>query len=125
MLGIRPVLVVDDYAEIREFVKLALRDQGYVVHTAEHAPAALERIDLEAFAVILLDGQMPVKDGTEFVREYRSIPGHQPHVVVMTAEDNAQQYAEQIQADAYVSQPLDVDQIVAAVSLIIQKSGRP
>jgi CheY-like chemotaxis protein len=64
----RSVLVVDDYAELRDFVRLAFRDEGYRVRTAEHGTAALQHIGVDTFDVILLDIQMPVMDGVPCVR---------------------------------------------------------
>ena len=122
---IRPVLVVDHDAEICDHVTMALRDQGYLVHRAEQGAQAIETIDKEAFAIIFLDVSMPVIDGREFVRAYRSVPGHQPHLVVMTAERDIQEYAEQIDADAYIVKPLDADQILETVSELINRTGRP
>jgi hypothetical protein len=53
---------------IRDFITLALGDDGYTVRGAENGAAALDVIRVDTFAVILLDIQMPVMDGLEFVR---------------------------------------------------------
>src|ERR1044072_4296794 len=86
------VLVVDDQKEIRELATLALQDAGYTVHSVEHGRAALEAVRNEAISVILLDMHMPVMDGWQFVRAYRSIPTLHVPLVVMTAAHDARQY---------------------------------
>jgi CheY-like chemotaxis protein len=111
----RSVLVVDDFADIREFLTLVLEDRGYRVRAAEHGAAALETIKRETFGVILLDIQMPVMDGLEFVRNYRSLPGHQAHLVVMTAGHDAALYAEHVGADRYLAKPFELDAVVTLV----------
>jgi two-component system chemotaxis response regulator CheY len=115
----RSVLVVDDQPEIRDLLKLVLAEYGYPVRTAEHGAAALETIKANTFGVILLDIQMPVMDGLEFVQAYRAQPGHQAPLVVITAGHDAKQYAEMVQADAYLSKPFDLDTVLATVGELI------
>jgi len=111
----RSVLVVDDFADIRELLRLALEEEGYRVRVCEHGAAALEMVERETFGVILLDIQMPVMDGVEFVRVYRSLPGHQAHLVVMTAGHNARLYAERVGADRYLAKPFELDEVLTLV----------
>ena len=122
---IRPVLVVNHDAEICDGVTMALCDQGYLVHRAEQGAQAIETIDKEAFAIIFLDVSMPVMDGREFVRAYRSVPGPPAAPGRDDGGTDIQEYAEQIDADAYIAKPLDADQIMETVSELINRTGRP
>jgi signal transduction histidine kinase/CheY-like chemotaxis protein len=84
----RPVLVVDDDAEVRQLLRRMLEPEGYAVVEAENGRLALERLREASPSVILLDLMMPEMDGFEFVAEFRrheawrAIP-----IVVITAKD--------------------------------------
>ena len=118
MVGSRAVLVIDDQADIRSLLKILLQGHGYQVSTAQHGAAALEKIELDTFSVILLDVQLPVMDGVEFVRAYRSLPGHQAQIVIMTAGHSAKEYAEQVRADRYLAKPFDLDEVLGVVGTL-------
>ena len=57
------ILVVDDEPLIREVVVDLLRDEGYVVVIADDGHAALEVVQQEAPALVLMDVMMPRMDG--------------------------------------------------------------
>jgi GAF domain-containing protein/CheY-like chemotaxis protein/anti-sigma regulatory factor (Ser/Thr protein kinase) len=84
----RPVLIVDDDAEIRELLRRMLEPEGYAIVEAENGRVALERLRGVSPSVVLLDLMMPEMDGFEFVTEFRgreswrAIP-----IVVITARD--------------------------------------
>ncbi|MBF6589132.1 MAG: response regulator [Ktedonobacterales bacterium] len=64
-----PVLVVDDNREIREALRLALEDAGYVVAEAEDGARALEVLrEATEGMVVLLDVMMPRLDGPAVLR---------------------------------------------------------
>lgn len=89
------VLVVDDEAAVRDFVRLALVHAGYAVHLAADARAALDafRAAPEKFSLVLTDVRMPGRTGADlaadlraaapalpvvFMTGYSSGPSHQP-----------------------------------------------
>jgi two-component system, OmpR family, response regulator MprA len=109
------VLVVDDHAEIRDLLKLALVDEGYTVRSAENGAAALERIRADTFAVILTDIQMPIMDGVEFVRLYRALRGHQAGLLIMTAVLDRIGCAEKVDADRFLTKPFELDDVLTMV----------
>ena len=104
----RRILVVDDDESIRQFIEMALADKGYEIVTAEHGRAALERIAAARPDLILLDMRMPVMDGWAFAKAYEKTPKPHAPVVVLTAARDAEQYALQIVADAYLPKPFDL-----------------
>lgn len=109
------VLVVDDQKEIRELATLALQAAGFTVHTARNGAEALEAVQNESVKVILLDMHMPVMNGWQFVRAYRSIPANDAPVVVMTAAHDARRYALEVEADRFLSKPFELDELIATV----------
>jgi CheY-like chemotaxis protein len=109
------VLVVDDDDSIREFVSVALTDEGYDVLTAADGAEALETVRRRMPGVILLDMRMPVMDGWEFSRAYRASPEPHAPIVVVTAARDVEDRARQIEADGYLAKPFDLDDLLAIV----------
>src|SRR3954468_19892351 len=114
------VLVVDDDDNIREFVSLALLGEGHDVQTANNGAVALERVQMISPDVILLDMRMPVMDGWQFATAYRQLPGPHANVVVMTAARDATRSAAEIDADAHLAKPFELDQLLDLVATLAQ-----
>lgn len=76
--GVRPalsgvhVLLVDDEADAREMMSVALETYGATVVSAASADAALRELDRSRVDVLLADIAMPDKDGYELIREVRA-----------------------------------------------------
>jgi CheY-like chemotaxis protein len=70
-VGTERVLVVDDQNEIRDLVRDVLQGAGYVVTMARDGAEALERIQAQAFDLVITDLGMPGISGWEVARESR------------------------------------------------------
>jgi len=87
----RPRLVVDDNAHAREVLGEMLRRMGFAVTAVESGADALDEVRrAEAarrpYALVLLDWQMPGKDGITTAREIRNLPLlDAPHLVMVSA----------------------------------------
>jgi len=110
-----PVLVVEDDASILDVVRSALEAEGYDVRTATNGQEGLERLADGKVSLVLLDMRMPVLDGWQFAKELKRRAIDVP-VVVMTAAQNARRWAEEIEADAYLSKPFDLDDLLDTVA---------
>lgn len=119
----RPVLVVDDDESIREFISVALMDEGYAVQTAADGAEALVSIKQERPGVILLDMRMPIMDGWEFSRVYRTTPAPHAPIIVVTAARDAAERASQIHADGYLSKPFELDDLLAMVGRYVREAS--
>lgn len=115
MAAAAPILVVDDDESIREFVSVALADEGYRVLTAADGAAALELVRYQSPGVILLDMRMPIMDGWEFSRAYQRTPAPHAPIVVVTAARDAAARAAQIHADGYLAKPFDLEELLDIV----------
>ena len=76
------ILLVDDEADILEFVRYNLLKEGYEVHTASNGAEALEVAAATRPHLILLDRMMPVMDGAETCRAIRRDPRLRGTIVV-------------------------------------------
>jgi two-component system, chemotaxis family, chemotaxis protein CheY len=118
------VLVVDDDESIRSVVTAALREEGYEVLEATNGAAALEIVSRHRPVVILLDMWMPVMDGWEFVRHYRSLPGPHAPIVVMTAAVDAKRRGAEIAADGVLAKPFELEALLNTVASY-DRNGSP
>jgi len=84
----RRVLVIEDDAATRQMLGGMLEKEGWMVTEASNGHAALEQIDADRPALILLDLMMPGMNGFEFIAELRQREfGHDIPIVVLTAKD--------------------------------------
>src|SRR3954447_21769311 len=67
----RPILVVDDDAKIVRLVRTYLEREGYRVATAGDGPTALEAIESQQPALVVLDLMLPELDGRAVIRAVR------------------------------------------------------
>ncbi len=118
-LGAGHVLVVEDDLDLLGLVEMVLQEAGHRVRTATDGLRALERVAEEMPRLILLDMRMPVMNGWEFAREFRSRYGRACPIVVVTAAENAQLRAAEIEAEGWLSKPFDLDDVLGMVSRFV------
>lgn len=120
----RTSLVVDDSRVIRKVARRILEGMGFEVAEASDGQEALNWCAATMPDAILLDWNMPVLSGLDFLRQLRLQPGGQrPVVVFCTVENDKEHVVAALDAGAneYVMKPFDGDIIrakFAAVGLI-------
>ncbi len=117
----RTCLIVDDSRVIRKVSRHILETLGFAVEEAEHGKAALEACERQLPDVILLDWNMPVMTGIEFIAHLRRRPGgDRPKVVFCTTENDVAHIREAIQAgaDEYVMKPFDHETLQIKLQLV-------
>jgi CheY-like chemotaxis protein len=120
----RPILVIDDDAEILAMLRDFLESEGLVVRTAANGAEALDLLWEVEPALILLDMRMPVLDGWGFAERFRERQLAYP-IVVMTAAESARRWAEEIGATAYIAKPFDVNELLQTIERHRQRDSRP
>jgi len=114
-------LIVDDSRVIRKVSRHIVESFEFEVREAENGRDALARCEEIMPDLILLDWNMPVMNGSEFICELRrQIGGSKPKVVFCTTENDVAQIREAIQAgaDEYVMKPFDHDTLQMKLQLI-------
>ena len=109
-------LVVDDSRVIRKVARRVLEDIGFYIAEASDGLEALAWCRTEMPDAVLLDWNMPVMTGLEFLKQLREEPGGDaPRVVFCTVESNVERIREALAsgADEYIMKPFD-SEIVAA-----------
>ena len=103
-------LVVDDSRVIRKVSRRILEDLGFEVAEAGDGVEAMAWCTAVMPDVILLDWQMPVMDGLEFIRRLRAEPnGGLPKVIFCTVENEIERIREALDAgaDEFIMKPFD------------------
>ena len=77
-------LVVDDSSVVRKVARRILEDMDLIVDEAEDGQEAIDKCRVEMPDAILLDWNMPVKSGLEFIKELRAYNGgDKPRIVFL------------------------------------------
>ena len=103
-------LVVDDSSVIRKVARRILEDLSFTITEAEDGQQALDVCRQHMPDAILLDWNMPVMDGLEFLSQLRKLEeGDHPKVVFCTTENDVGHIARAIRAGAneYIMKPFD------------------
>jgi two-component system, chemotaxis family, chemotaxis protein CheY len=114
-------LIVEDSRVIRRISRHIVENLGMTALEAEDGLQALAACDVAMPDLILLDWNMPVMDGIEFLHKLRARPeGAAPKVVFCTTEYDAAHIREAIAAgaDEYVMKPFDHDTLRMKLQLI-------
>ena len=105
-------LIVDDSRVVRKVARRILEDLGFETDEAADGKLALESCQRRMPDAVLLDWNMPVMDGLEFLRALRQLPtGDAPVVVFCTTENDISHIQTAIEAGAneYIMKPFDSD----------------
>ena len=113
--SLRPVMIVDDDAALRDFVALALAELGYRTLTAADGAQALAALQAETPALVLVDKGMPILAGSELVRELRARAGGDLPCVLMSGSVEEPDDQAEDAAVAYLEKPFDLDDLFAVV----------
>jgi two-component system chemotaxis response regulator CheY len=114
-------LIVEDSRVIRRVSRHIAESMGMVVSEAEDGVQGLAACDEAMPDLILLDWNMPIMDGLEFLRVLRARPdGAEPKVVFCTTEYDAGHIREAIAAgaDEYVMKPFDHETLYLKLQMI-------
>jgi two-component system chemotaxis response regulator CheY len=109
-------LVVDDSSVVRKIARSILEDMDFQITEAEDGEQALESCRATMPDAVLLDWNMPVMDGYEFLGNLRRMPGGDaPKVVFCTTENDVAHIARALHAGAneYIMKPFDKDIVTA------------
>ncbi|MBF9233952.1 response regulator [Microvirga alba] len=105
-------LVVDDSSVIRKVSRRILEEMKFRVSEAENGERALSLCQTDMPDVVLLDWNMPVMDGYEFLTRFRQMPGGADTKIVFCTTENDGAYisrALQAGANEYIMKPFDKD----------------
>jgi len=110
------ILVVDDDADMREWVKDDLEHEGFVVETAPGGRAGVERVKAGGIDIVVTDVKMPDLDGLDLLREVREVDPT-PFVIVVTGFGSIDTAIRAVKLGAYdyITKPFKIDQLLLGI----------
>lgn len=123
----RTVLVIDDNADMRKYLSLALSEKNYLVLTAPNGEEGLYMAKQNIPDLIVCDVMMPGMDGLECCRLLKA-DVHTCHIPVLIltayALDDQRIMSYQSGADAYITKPFNIQVLIARISNLINGQKR-
>jgi len=119
------ILVIDDEPQIRRFLDIGLRAQGYRVVLADAARPGLEALAMQGADLVVLDLGLPDRDGQAVLADLRTwsnVP-----VIVLTARDDEAEKVAALDAGAndYVTKPFGVQELMARIRALLRARALP
>jgi two-component system, OmpR family, copper resistance phosphate regulon response regulator CusR len=119
------ILVVEDEAELADFVVRGLREEGFTVDHAADGELAWDSIRYSEWDLIVLDWWLPGDDGLTVLKRYRQSGGTVP-VLFLTARDAVADRVRGLDggADDYLCKPFAFDELLARVRALVRRRER-
>ncbi len=114
------VLVIDDEPQIRKFLDISLRAQGYQVALAATGEEGLTALATQGADLVILDIGLPDRDGHEVLKELRQ--WSQAPVIMLTVRAGETEKVAALDAGAndYVTKPFGVQELMARVRALLR-----
>lgn len=118
------VLVAEDDAALREQLRAALTEAGYVVDAVGDGKEAAFLGATEPLDAVVLDLGLPGRDGLSTLREWRQ-SGISLPVVVLTARGMWQERVQGIDAgaDDYLAKPFEMEELIARLRAVLRRTA--
>lgn len=119
------VLVIDDEPQIRKFLDISLRAQGYRVETAASGEGGLAALATQGADLVILDLGLPDRDGHEVLAELRQ--WSQVPVILLTVRAGETETVAALDAGAndYVTKPFSVQELMARIRVMLRSHATP
>ncbi len=116
------ILVVDDDNRIRNLLKEYLKDNNYIVSTAEDAKNAKIKISQFKFDLLVLDVMMPGQNGYELTKEIKK--KYKVPIILLTAKGEVENRIKGLElgADDYLGKPFEPKELLLRIKNIINKN---
>ena len=119
------ILVIDDQADIRALLSMALKEAGYRVVEADSGPAGIDAYHAHQPDLILLDIGLGSMDGLEVCRQLRTVSTTPIIFLTSRADEVDQLVGFAAGGDDYVTKPFSPRIVVARVSSMLRRNQRP
>jgi DNA-binding response OmpR family regulator len=118
------ILVVDDEQKIIDLARMYIEQEGYTVESATDGRKALEKIQTDEPALIVLDLMLPGLDGLEICRRVRA-ESDVPIIMLTARSDDIDKIVGlELGADDYLTKPFNPRELVARIKAILRRSDR-
>jgi DNA-binding response OmpR family regulator len=118
-----PILIVDDDEPTQNLLRAVLRRCGYESEVAANGRQAIGLLREKRYAAVVLDMMMPEVSGHEVIGYLAVAAESVPVIICSAAGPKALAGFDPAVVKAIVRKPFDIDQLVAAVTAVVQPAG--
>ncbi|WP_084421445.1 response regulator [Henriciella litoralis] len=121
------ILVADDDRMLRALLSHKLKALGCDIVATENGKEALEVLENESIDLVILDGMMPIMDGTEALQRMRANPKTADLPVIMLTARRREEdaiLALEMGATDYISKPFNPDELMIRIRRWLNGSGQ-
>jgi two-component system KDP operon response regulator KdpE len=117
------ILVIEDEAQIRKFLRISLEAHGYVVKEARLAAQGMELCAIAKPNLLILDLGLPDLDGQEFIRRIRE--WSQVPIIVLSVRGSESDKVQALDSGAsdYVTKPFGIGELMARIRAILRDTS--
>ena len=119
------VLVIDDEPQIRKFLEISLRAQGYAVELAATAQGGLDALATHGADLVVLDMGLPDRDGLDVLREIRQWSAVPVLMLTVRSHESEKVAALDAGANDYVTKPFGVQELMARLRVLLRSQAVP
>jgi CheY-like chemotaxis protein len=117
------ILCVEDYQVVADAVKETLEELGWTVELCADGTEAMRKIESKArFHLLILDNQLPGKDGLELARRARQLPHRRRTPIIMLSASDVERDALRVGINAFLRKPQDIGRLTATVTRLLTKN---
>ncbi|HEY9403929.1 MAG TPA: response regulator [Pyrinomonadaceae bacterium] len=117
------ILCVEDYQAVADAVKETLEELGWTVELCADGMEAMRKIESKArFHLLILDNQLPGKDGLELARRARQLPHRRRTPIIMLSASDIERDALRVGVNAFLRKPQDIRRLSATVTRLLTKN---
>jgi DNA-binding response OmpR family regulator len=118
------ILIIEDDEKIVNFLKKGLEEECYVVDYSTNGEEGLYLASVNEYDLILLDIQLPLKDGIEVCKSIRTSNNQTP-IIMLTAKDSIEDKIKglDIGANDYLAKPFSFAELLARIRVQLRKTN--
>ncbi len=120
----RKILLIEDTAELAEFVRSELAKEGFEVLLAATGPEGLALAERESPDLILLDWMLPGMDGLDLLRRIRAASPVPVLMLTARSGETDRVLGLELGADDYLTKPFSMRELVARVHALLRRLDR-
>ncbi|MFQ5399466.1 MAG: response regulator transcription factor [Anaerolineae bacterium] len=121
----RVILIVDDEARMRRFIRMNMELEGYQVVEAENGLHALDQIRRHTPDLVIMDVMMPEMDGFETLKLLREISTVPVILLTVKGDEEDKIHGLDLGADDYITKPFSPRELSSRVSAVLRRAEWP
>ena len=119
------ILIIEDNPNLRENLIFLLKKNNFLAEWVLHWKDALEKMVKNSYDAIILDINMPIMNGKEFLKTIRKSWNNIP-VIALTSDSMLSDKLEvfELGADDYMTKPFEIDELVMRLKAILKRTEK-